>query len=375
MFCETPSVPVFCNVLWASRDEALAAPRGDMRLGFCPTCGHVYNLDFDEAALTYSPDYENSLHHSPHFQRYAEDLARRLVETYELREKDIIEVGCGKGHFLALLCAAGANRGLGFDASFDPARLGPAAEGLTVIRDNYTEAYRDHTADFIVCRHVLEHIATPRPFVRWVQEAARSRLGAAIYFEVPNALFTLADLGIWDLIYEHVSYFTPHSMSRLFREAGFSLRALESTYGNQFLYLEARAEGPEDVLPVPGPNIEALHEMVKAFGRHRSAKVAHWAQRLHEMKRRGQRVAIWGTGSKGVTFLNAVEGASDLAAVIDLNPHKHGRHVPGTGHAVTPPTAHTAGTLDVVLVMNPVYEAEIATQLRALGHEAQVLVV
>jgi hypothetical protein len=31
------------------------------------------------------------------------------------------------------------------------------------------------------------------------------------YLEVPNGLFTLRDLGIWDLIYEHCQYFTAAS--------------------------------------------------------------------------------------------------------------------------------------------------------------------
>lgn len=374
LFCETPNVPVFCNVLWATKAEALAAPRGDIRLGFCAHCGHVYNAAFDPQAVAYSPHYENSLHFSPHFQRYAEALANRLVATYGLHNKDIIEIGCGKGEFLSLLCKAGNNRGLGFDASFDPERLGPAPAGLTVIRDHYTPAHQHHPADLLVCRHVLEHIAEPKPFVKGVYEATARQKSAAVYFEVPNALFNWEDLGIWDLIYEHCSYFCPSSLAHLFRAQGFALSSVHIEYGNQFLCLEAQVRGDDRVGPV-APSPQALALLIQKFQDHREAKVKAWRQQLADLTTAKKRVALWGTGSKGVTFLNVIPEAQAVSVVLDLNPNKHGRYVPGTGHVVTSPTDHAAGSLDAVLIMNPVYESEIRSQLQTLGHSTQVLVV
>ncbi len=46
---EMKGVPVHCNVLWPTREAAIGAPRGDIRLGYSPACGHTYNLDFDPA--------------------------------------------------------------------------------------------------------------------------------------------------------------------------------------------------------------------------------------------------------------------------------------------------------------------------------------
>ena len=48
-----------------------------------------------------------------------------LREAYKegLRGKDIIEIGCGKGEFLLLLCEMGNNRGTGFDPGFVSERI------------------------------------------------------------------------------------------------------------------------------------------------------------------------------------------------------------------------------------------------------------
>ena len=123
------SVPIHCNLLWPTHEEALKAPSGDITLGFCTTCGHVFNTTFDPAVMEYTQAYENSLHFSPRFQQYADALARRLVERYEIRQKDVIDVGCGKGDFLAMLCEHGDNRGFGVPPAHRPG-AGIAGIGL-----------------------------------------------------------------------------------------------------------------------------------------------------------------------------------------------------------------------------------------------------
>jgi len=53
----------------------------------------------------------------------------------------------------------------------------------------------------------------------------------------------LRDLGIWDLIYEHCSYFTAPSIHRLFREVGLPPREIYTAFGDQFLCVEASCDG------------------------------------------------------------------------------------------------------------------------------------
>ena len=152
-FLDLVGAPIHCNVLWASRAAALGAPRGDICLGFCHDCGMIYNTAFNPDLMTYTEDYENSLHCSPFFQHYATSLATRLVETYDLHGKTIIEIGCGKGEFLTLLCKAGLNHGIGFDPSYEADQdTGDDAADITFIRDEYSEAHLDYAADLICCR-------------------------------------------------------------------------------------------------------------------------------------------------------------------------------------------------------------------------------
>lgn len=375
-FFEASAVPVHCSVLWPTRGAALACPTGEIRLGFCPACGMISNSAFDPALVEYTPDYENSLSFSPQFQRYAEGLARRLVSDHALAGKDVIEIGCGKGEFLDLLCGLGVASGLGFDASYDGAA---GADGrVRVVREGYSARHTQHTADLFCCRQVLEHLPDPREILSLVRGPASRRAGSALFFEVPNALFTLRDLGIWDIIYAHCSYFTSVSLTRLFTECGFERIGLTTEYEDQFLGIEARVREPgasgAPSAESPAEEVLEIESLIGAFGQQHRRKTSEWRAKLARLYEDGARVVIWGSGAKGVTFLSTVDRERRIEYAVDLNPRKHGKFVPLSGQEVIAPDRLKEIRPDAVIVMNPIYRSEILEQVRNLSLRAKVLV-
>jgi SAM-dependent methyltransferase len=380
VFLENQRVPVHCNVLWPTRPEAIKAPKGELRLGFCGNCGHVFNLVFDPSLTTYTQEYENSLHFSPRFQAYAESLAAHLIERYGLHGKDIVEIGCGKGDFLRLLCDLGGNRGVGFDPSYEPGPDDAAvADRIMFIQDFYSEQYASIEADFICSRHTLEHIQFPRDFMVDVRQAVGDRSGTVVFFEVPNVAFTLRDMGIWDLIYEHCHYFSASSLARLFRSCGFEACDLTETYGGQFLCVEA-VPGERQWSVVSGQwsvvsgAVKEMARHVAAFREKYQRKLDAWRRDLKEMERTGQQAVIWGAGSKGVTFLNALEARDEVRYAVDINPRKQGKFLAGTGQRIVPPESLREVQPDVVIVMNPIYEGEIRACVQDLGLKSKIMV-
>lgn len=369
VFFEIHQVPVHCNVLWPTRDEAIQAPQGELRLGFCETCGHVFNVVFDPSIMEYTQEYENSLHFSPRFQAYAESLAAHLIERYDLHGKDIIEMGCGKGDFLKLLCELGGNRGMGFDPSYDPGVDADVTfDRITFIQDFYSERYAGYKADFICCRHTLEHVQFPRDFLDGVRQAIGDQAGTVVFFEVPNVSFTLRDLGIWDLIYEHCSYFSASSLARLFTSCGFDACDLAETFESQFLCIEAvPSEEQAGHARAGQPEVEEMAHDVAVFGERYRSKLGAWQRDFERIERSGQRAVIWGAGSKGVTFLNALKARDEVRYAVDINPRKQGKFLAGTGQKIVPPEFLREVQPDVVIVMNPIYEGEIRACVRDLG--------
>lgn len=360
-------VPVLCGSVWDSREEAVATPSGTLDLAACDGCGHVWNSSFKPSLVEYDAQYDNALDFSPTFRSFAESLAERLVGRFDLHGRAVAEIGSGKGEFLRQLRAAGVGSGVGYDPTYE----GPARDGgIEFVTELFTPETTVTSADFVCCRHVLEHLVDPHQFLLDVRAAVTGE-PVPMYFEVPNGEFNFSESGPWDLIYPHVSYFSERSLHELLKRSGFEVLRLERTFGGQFLGADVVATGRlrSDRASSSG----AAAPYLDAF-RHQVAQVEKWRQRVDALSRDGQ-VAVWGAGSKGVTFLCLVDPSHGVRSVVDVNPRKWGRYLPGCAREIVSPNQLAGQDVGVVLVMNPAYEREIQDAVAGVGSEARVMVV
>ena len=373
-FISIHDAPAHCNLLWADREAALAAPKGDIVLAYCPACGHVFNQAFDPALMAYTQAYENSLHFSPRFQAFAESQAADLVARHDLRGKQLVEIGAGQGDFLRLLCRLGDNRGTGFDAAYAPEEGADTDDRVQMIGEFAWQEHLDSVPDMIYTRHVLEHIERPLPFVQGMREAIGDAT-TLVFSEMPNMGYTLRELAIWDIIYEHCGYFSAPSLTSLFTRAGFSVLATHEVFGGQFLTIEAL---PAAQVGTDGRTSAAelapLQEQVDNFAGEFERKVTSWRERLVGWAEDGKTVVAWGAGSKGVSFLNILDTAEQIRYIVDINPRKRGMFVVGSGQEIVAPETMRTVQPDVVILMNPLYRDEIAAMMREMGLEAEYVV-
>ncbi len=363
--------PVLCNQLCHSREEALAAAVAPIDLASCLRCGHLYNASFDASRIAYGPDYENALHFSPRFREYSNELIQDLNRRHALEARPVVEVGCGDGDFLRQLCAPA--RALGF--GYDPSYSGPAIvdERVHLSNNSFFDDNDRPDPALLCCRHVLEHVEQPQEFVSALAAALGATTSTALYLEVPNALYTLRDLGIWDIIYEHPSYFCAESLRRIAVRSGFDNVEVEEVFGGQFLSLHAKLElGSTE----PGPDQALSKEMAATLDRFASAyesKVAEWQDVLVKARASGRKVAVWGAGSKGSSFLNVLRAGTEVEFIIDVNPAKHGKFVAGTGHRIVAPEALRGSAVETIVLMNPLYEHEVRASLDQIKPDTVVL--
>jgi SAM-dependent methyltransferase len=291
------------------------------------------------------------------------DLAERLIQRYHLYKKDIIEIGCGTGDFLRLFSEKGGNRCIGFEPSFDELRVGPDLRNsnIEIVRDYYSEKYSEHLADFVACRQVLEHIVNPRNFLSSIQRSIAGKDSAVIFFEVPNLMYTLEKRGIWDLIYEHCGYYSAWSLDYLFDKTGFESLEIYESFGGQYMCIEAKLSTRQSGLYLSKTiqSKDRVESFVNGFADLYQRTIGFWKESLQKMKQQGVRVVVWGAGSKGITFLNVLHIDRLIDYVVDINPHKQGRYIPGTGQRVISPDALVDIRPQVIITMNPLYTDEI----------------
>ncbi len=377
-FYAVRGVPVQSVKIITTREEALKFPRSDIHLAYCWKCGFITNVSFDPAANQDFSRYEEIQNFSQTYIAYQRRLAAYLIENYELRGKKILEIACGQGDFLAMLCEMGSNEGIGFDPAFVPERAPQIQRGrLEFVQEPFSMNHAGNLADFYVCKMALEHIQPAREYVSMVRKAVGDRPEVGVIFQVPEVFRILRELAFWDIYYPHCSYFSAGSLGRLFRSCGFDVLDLWTDFDGQYLMIEARPgiSGPL-VPPLPQENdLQELPPLAGYFSQAIRQKVSIWQSRLQDFERAGLRVVLWGGGSKAVAFLTTLRIIHEIRYVVDDNPYRQNTFIAGTGQQMVSPAFLKDYRPDVVIVMNPVYIDEIRQSLLEMNLSPDLVTV
>jgi SAM-dependent methyltransferase len=303
-------LPVYQNRMFATAEQAIQCPRGDMQLVQDGDSGLVHNAAFDPGLLSYDESYQNEQGHSGAFRQHLDTVLDMIGRHFAT--STIVEVGCGKGAFLQLL------RERGHDASgIDPAYQGD----VDYITRAHFEPGTRLRADAIVLRHTLEHIPDPLRFLQAVRDANAG--SGLIYIEVPCLDWILMHKAWFDIFYEHVNYLYAFADLGSLKEPA-----------------ELRV-APE--VSIPTDFFDGIDTAA-----HKAGSAA--------------RRAVWGAAAKGVMFAHhAQDRGVRLDFAIDINPAKQSLYLAGTGLQVLSPMLglERLAAGDNVLVMNSNYLPEI----------------
>lgn len=360
-------VPVHSVALVRSYEAAISFPAGRIELAVCRTCGFISNVAFDEKKMNYSPDCEETQGFSPTFTAFHRKLASDLISRFDLRNKTVLEIGCGKGEFISLLCAMGSNRGIGFDPAFVPSRT-PAEGGgaVTFYQEFYPEGSSHFDADFIACKMTLEHIPDTHAFVSTVRRAIGEK-APTVFFQVPDMSRVLKEVAFWDVYHEHCSYFTAESLKTLFTLCGFNVLETWRDYDDQYLMITAT---PAPLGDAPQISLVSETELVQVstFADQVARRIEFWKQILQDTQRNHKKIVLWGSGSKAVSFLSSMGeiGSRSIEYVVDINPYRQSCFMPGTGQQIVGPEFLMNYKPDLIVVMNSIYIPEIEADLRRM---------
>ena len=371
------NVPTNSCLMLDRREEAVSYPRGDIDLVFCETCGFIYNVAFDPLLCEYSRRYEPTQAYSPTFRKFHKDLAERLVDGLNLKGRATVEVGCGQGEFLHLVCKRSGGTGIGFDPCLDARREDQVEErvaGVRLIGDFFSEtAIHNLKADALLSKMTLEHIPAADRFAGVVERLAKqSGRGMKIFIQIPESERILTDCAFEDIYYEHCNYFTEVSLKGLFARHGFAIDGVSREYDGQYLAILGHHVGMRTDEGFEA-EMARLRAQVEGFKTAFAQKIAEWRRIVADRSRKGGRIVIWGSGSKGVSFLSALDNRVAVSHVVDINPHRQSRFMIGSGHPIVGPSDLQQVRPTTVIIMNRVYKPEIGGMLAKLGLTPELL--
>ncbi|NJK87869.1 MAG: class I SAM-dependent methyltransferase [Bacteroidales bacterium] len=279
-FFEIKSAPIFSLVTVKSYEEAVKVPRKDIELSFCHSCGFVFNSLFDTSIDYFTQGYEDQQGFSKTFMQYLTNISNNLIDKYNLKGKNLVEIGCGKGDFINLLAELSGGKGIGIDPAYQEGRQNNP--NLTFYKEFYKPEHGKIDSDFICCRHTLEHIHDTYDFIRLIRTSLGNNTKPVIFFEIPQVLRILKIQAFWDIYYEHCSYFSPGSLARLFRKAGFEVLNVNLEYDNQYVAIEARpSENPSNNRFEVEEDVEEVKKLVYEFKEKITVQLDSWREKTY----------------------------------------------------------------------------------------------
>jgi hypothetical protein len=227
-------------------------------------------------------------------------------------------------------------------------------------------------ADLIIGNNVLAHVPALNDFVGGIALLLASN--GTVTLEFPH-LARLIEGNQFDTIYqEHFSYFSLYTAERILAQNGLRIYDVEelSTHGGSLRVWGCHAADPRQETS----GLRELRARELADGVDQMDYYTGFAERvirtkhnllefLIDARRQGKTVAGYGAPGKGNTLLNYCGIRTDFVSyVVDRNPYKHGRFLPGTHIPIHPPERLAQTHPDYILIMPWNLKAEITAQLQ-----------
>lgn len=378
IFLETGPIPIHADLLWQKREDALSAPMGEIQLGYCSNCGHIFNTAYNPDLLNYSQWFENSLHQASRFQSYGRLEVDYLVEKYGIKQKSVLEIGRGPSKFALLFSELAGNRSFIYEPCESDGYTTPSGlETETHIHDWISDPYARYHPDLICCQNVLELILRPRDMVNSLHRSFNHDHKTIGYFEVQNGLALLENAPFDVLSYDRCSLFSPSSLSLLFSDNGFQVLQLRLLAEDRIMVIEVNLP-PDETFPViQNMNIDA-DRTAKIVGAYRTRfmdLVNSLDGKLKEFKQSGKRVFCWGANRQAALLLNLLCAQDTVQGMIETDFNKLNFYVPGTGQRVVAPGRLASLEPDVILNFDSAHDQEIRLLITAMRLSPEIITV
>jgi 2-polyprenyl-3-methyl-5-hydroxy-6-metoxy-1,4-benzoquinol methylase len=325
--------------------EQVADDRGvALSLHQCDGCGLV---QLDTSPVPYWREVIRATGLSPSMRSFRLAQLTAWVRDHHLAGRKVLEVGCGRGEYLALLAETGAEA-QGIEYGTDSVAACTAA-GMRVERGfiegpGFTVEGSPFAA--FTMFNVLEHLPSPGRVLAGI--SAQLADDAVGLVEVPNFDMILRQGLFAEFIADHLLYFTQSTLVRMLETSGFEVRSCTPVWHDYILSAVVAKRQRLDVSRL----VAGQHAAAAAFARF-----------LAGFGDRG--VAVWGAGHQALALLSLMGISDRIRYVVDSAPFKQGRFTPATHVPIVAPERLDQCDVAAVIVLAASYTEEVVGLIRS----------
>ena len=348
-----------------------------LRLLVCESCWLVQTEDYAGGETLFTDDYSYFSSFSTSWLAHAEHYVMAMVQRFDLnKESQVVEIAANDGYLLQYVQAVGIPC-YGVEPTAGTA-ASARAKGIAIVERFFGVDLADELArtgkqaDLLVANNVLAHVPDINDFVAGFARLLKPQ-GVAT-FEFPHLLRMVQENQFDTAYHEHYSYLSLTVVEHIFVCNGLSVFDVEElpTHGGS---LRIFAQRSDSGLQAVSSNVVALRRVEAGAGMAGAAFYSGFQARaekvkddlvafLIEAKRQGLKVAAYGAAAKGNTVLNFAGVRPDLLPyVVDRNPAKQGKFMPGSRIPIVDETHLKVHQPDRILILPWNLRQEVMAQL------------
>jgi hypothetical protein len=348
-----------------------------LRLLVCESCWLVQTEDHAGREQLFDADYAYFSSYSSSWLAHAKAYVQAMRERFQLGAlSNVVEVAANDGYLLQYVKQAGipcygiepttstavAARKLGIE-------IVERFFGVTLARELVAAG---RGADLTAANNVLAHVPDINDFVGGFAVLLKAQ-GVAT-FEFPHLLRMVQECQFDTAYHEHYSYLSLTAVQRVFAANGLKVFDVEElpTHGGSLRVYAQRADTGRHAI---SPAVDALLARERAAGVDSPGFYADFQREAERIKREllefllqakkdGRKVGAYGAAAKGNTLMNFAGVRPDLLPyVVDLNPAKQDKYMPGSRIPIVSEAHLRQDRPDLVLILPWNLRAEITAQL------------
>jgi SAM-dependent methyltransferase len=360
------------NALLSEEELRVPEAKFPLAVALCPACALLQVTETVPAEILYRRDYPYFSSASPALLRHSAEHVEALVSRYQLGPLSfVVEVASNDGYLLRNFVERGIHC-LGIDPADGPVAQANSI-GVPTIHDFFGSrcaeqlASEGKFADVAIANNVVAHVDDINDFVAGFARLLKPT-GIAV-FEFAYALDMIRHCEFDTIYHEHLFYHTLHGLTPLFKRHGLHLNDVERLpiHGGSLRLTVSRKPGRSE-------RLDALFAHEAELGVDKVSFYDDFADRVRALRdalaellvaerTKGKRIACYGAAAKGATLVNYLglgEGFFDF--VVDANPYKQGKYLPGQHIPIRHPDQLVADQPDYVLLLVWNFAGEVMRQ-------------
>jgi len=352
--------------------EDLEDDRGiSLNLHQCSSCGLV---QFDCEPVPYYKDVIRSGGFTTTMVELRKRQYRHFIDTCNLEGKKLIEAGCGQGEFLSVLTGFPVTA-CGIEHRESLVLLGKE-KGLNVWRQFAGEgqvlASPDGSMsgpyDGFLSFNYLEHQPDPVGMLRCIAENLTDE-GVGL-ITVPSLEYILKYDGYYELIRDHIAYYTFDTLRFTADQAGFEVIEEEMVNRDTLSVIVRKKKNSK----TGAGRIRSDRLDVSGLVQSRVIIGDELKRLVSELESEGKSLGIWGASHQGFTLASTTVIGDFARYIIDSAPFKQGRYAPASHLPIVAPDHFLKNPVDAILIVAPGYTEEIAKSIvEKFGRNVEIM--